>query len=109
MANEQNLIPNSKRTPKELREMTSKGGKRSGEVRRQQKTFRELFTNFLNKQVTMDKLKEQMEQFGFTDKEIINKNALVLAQFREAMNGNIKAFEMIRDTMRRETSRESRS
>ena len=34
MANEKNLIPNSKRTPKELREIAKKGGKKSVEVRR---------------------------------------------------------------------------
>lgn len=33
--NEQNLIPNSKRTREELQEMGRKGGIKSGEVRRQ--------------------------------------------------------------------------
>ena len=40
MANEQNLIPNSERTPEELREMTRKGGIKSGEVRREKATFK---------------------------------------------------------------------
>lgn len=39
--NEKNLIPNSKRTPQELREMTTKGGKKSGETRRKKKADRE--------------------------------------------------------------------
>ena len=38
MANEKNLIPNSERTPSELREITKKGGIKSREVRRQKKT-----------------------------------------------------------------------
>ena len=42
MANEKNLIPNSERTPSELREITKKGGIKSGEVRRQKKTLSEL-------------------------------------------------------------------
>ena len=37
MANDKNLIPNSERTPIEIKEMTSNGGKRSGEVRREKK------------------------------------------------------------------------
>ena len=39
--NDENLIPNSKRSPSELREMGKKGGIRSGEVRRRNKRLRE--------------------------------------------------------------------
>ena len=39
--NDDNLIPNSERSPRELREMGRKGGIRSGEVRRQNKRIRE--------------------------------------------------------------------
>ena len=39
--NEKNLIPNSERTPKELQEMTRKGGIKSGEARRRRRTLRE--------------------------------------------------------------------
>ena len=41
MANEKNLKKNSERTPSELREMTRKGGIKSGEARRNKKTMRE--------------------------------------------------------------------
>ena len=41
MANDKNLIPNSERTPIEIKEMTSNGGKRSGEVRRGKKLFQQ--------------------------------------------------------------------
>lgn len=44
MANNENLIPNSQRTPEELREMTRKGGKRSGEVRREKANFKKILT-----------------------------------------------------------------
>ena len=39
--NEDNLIPNSERSPEELREMGRKGGIRSGESRRRKKRMRE--------------------------------------------------------------------
>lgn len=45
MANEQNLIPNNKRTPSELREMTRKGGIASGKSRARMKTFKEAILN----------------------------------------------------------------
>ena len=41
MANDKNLIPNSERTPIEIKEMTSNDGKRSGEVRREKKLFQQ--------------------------------------------------------------------
>ena len=39
--NDENLIPNSERSPSELREMGKKGGIRSGESRRKNKRLRE--------------------------------------------------------------------
>lgn len=41
MANERNLIPNNKRTPKELRENARKGGIKSGQSRRAKKNLSE--------------------------------------------------------------------
>ena len=39
--NDENLIPNSERSPEELREMGRKGGIKSGESRRRNKRLRE--------------------------------------------------------------------
>ena len=99
MANEQNLIPNSQRTPSELREMTQKGGIKSGQVRAERKKFKELFDNYLDKIVTNEQIKEQMKQFGFADEECTNKNAMVFAQYKEALKGSTQAFVAVRDTM----------
>lgn len=99
MANEQNLIPNSERSPSEVRENGAKGGKKSGQVRAERKKFNELFNNYLEKKVTDKQIKEQMKQFGFKDKECTNKNALVFAQFKQALKGSTQAFVAVRDTM----------
>lgn len=40
--NSQNLIPNSERSPEELREMGRKGGIRSGESRRKNRELRKM-------------------------------------------------------------------
>lgn len=42
MANEQNLIPNSERSPSELREQTRKGGINSGKARKQKADLRKM-------------------------------------------------------------------
>ena len=84
MANEQNLIPNSERTPSELREMARNGGLASGEARRKRKTLKEELLLILS------------------DGDIQEKISLEL--INEAINGNnagsvTKAFEVIRDTI----------
>ncbi len=99
MANEQNLIPISERTPSELRKMTSNGGKKSVQVRRERKKFNELFNSYLDKKITNEQIKEQMKAFGFKDKECTNKNAIVFAQYKEALKGSTQAFIAVRDTM----------
>lgn len=83
MANENNLIPNSKRTPSELREITKKGGKKSGEVRRERKLLKELLEEALLKKTKTG------------NKYIDITNALI----KQAEEGNVKAYETIRDTL----------
>ena len=99
MANEQNLIKNEDLTPKQRRENASKAGKASAKKRQQNKTFKEIINKFLDGQVTDDRLKEQMVEFGFADNEVSNKSCAVFALWKEAIKGNTKAFELMRDTI----------
>lgn len=87
MANEQNLIPNSERSPNEVRENGKKGGIASGKARRQKKLLRECLEILLEKEMT-DKKGETMT----------GAEALSAKLFKEAMKGNVKAFEVLRDT-----------
>ena len=96
MANEQNLRPP---TAEEARERGRKGGKASAKKRQQNKTFKEIISKFLDGQVTDERLKQQMIDFGFADKEVSNKSCAVFALWREAIKGNTKAFELLRDTI----------
>lgn len=73
-----NLVKNSDLTPKERSERASKMGKKSGEVRRALKTFKEL-----DDEVTTDAERKKMLQ-------MLKKRA---------EQGNLKAFELYRDTM----------
>ncbi len=86
MANEKNLIPQAHTLTVEE---ASKGGKKSGEVRRAKRTFREM-----------------MEQYGeLPDKlnpDMTNDEAVIIAQYKIAKDhkatGSTKAAEFIRDT-----------
>lgn len=99
MANEKNLIPKTTLSKEEAKRMGQKGGKASGRKRAERKKFNELFNSYLDKKVSNDKIKQQMLQFGFKDKECTNKNAIVFAQYKEALKGSTQAFIAVRDTM----------
>lgn len=99
MANEQNLIKNEDLTPSQRRKNASKAGKASAKKRQQNKTFKEIISKFLDGQVSDERLKQQMIEFGFADKEVSNKSCAVFALWREAIQGNTKAFELLRDTI----------
>jgi len=87
MANEQNLLKGDERhkfTPEEH----SKGAKASAEARRRKRDLRNALEMLLEK--------------DFKDKEgktITGAEAITAKLFQQAMNGNVKAFETLRDTV----------
>lgn len=99
MANEQNLIKNEDLTPEQRRRNASKAGKASAKKRQQNKTFKEIISRFLDGQVSDERLKQQMIEFGFADSEVSYKSCAVFALWKEVIKGNTKAFELLRDTI----------
>lgn len=87
MANEQNLIKNEDLTPKQRRENASKAGKASGKARRNKKLLRECLEILLEKKMK-----------GKNGETITGAEALTTKLFSEALKGNVKAFEVLRDT-----------
>lgn len=55
--NDSNLIPNTERSPSELREMGRKGGIKSGETRRRKRELRKLAKILLDKREVMEQFK----------------------------------------------------
>lgn len=87
MANEQNLLKGNEKhkfTPEEH----SKGGKRSAEVRRQKRDLRKALEILLEK-----------EYVDGSGNIITGTEAITTKLFQQAMKGNIKAFETLRDTV----------
>lgn len=87
MANEQNLIKNEDLTPEQRRNNASKAGKASGEARRKKKLLRECLEELLEK--------EMKDKSGNT---VSGAEALAVKLFKKAMDGDVKAFEVLRDT-----------
>ena len=74
-----NLIPTNKRSKDEARKLGKEGGIKSGEVRRMRKTMRE-------------------ELLAMLESGDIQEN-LCVALIDRALDGDIKAFQVIRDTI----------
>lgn len=77
MANEQNLVPQNRRTKSEQREIARMGGKRSGEVRRENKLIKDRI----------------LERMGETDWDTM------IDKLIERATEDTKSFEVLRDTI----------
>lgn len=94
-----NLMQNRETTPKERRENAKKAGKASGKARRKRKQLKDLFISILSTPIPQDYLKEKIISLGL-DNEEKNYNTLIgMTTLTEALKGNMKAIELIRDTI----------
>lgn len=81
MANENNLKPI--RSKKEAREKGKKGGIKSGKVRAKKKTLKDELIALLETRIEKKTMQEKIS----------------FSLIQEALKGNVKAFETIRDTI----------
>lgn len=89
MANEQNLKPfTSNQSHEEAVKNGRKGGKKAQENRRRRKTFAEMFEVFLTEEHTDRK-----------GNKMTGMDILTMAVIQKASKGDLKAFEIIRDSV----------
>ena len=90
MANYENIKDKGfdKRTTNELREISSKGGKKSGETRRRKANFRKTLNKLLTAEIDNEEWKPVLEALGV---ECTLETAMLAAQIKAAMNGDTKA------------------
>lgn len=89
---DENLIPNSQRSPSEVRANSSKGGIRSGQVRKQKKTVAEYLRKWADGEVS-EKNKKALEALGLSE-EATNRTLLVVPLIQKASKGDTKALQM---------------
>ncbi|WP_347104274.1 stress-induced protein [Streptococcus anginosus] len=92
MANEQNLIKNSERTPSERREIAKKAGVASGKSRRKKADLKKALNTILSADVFSSKLARTLEEMGL---EQTNEAAVALMTLQKALKGNLRAIELI--------------
>ena len=80
------------RTTEELRVITSKGGKASGEARRRKANFRKTLNQLLTAKIDSPEWKPVLESLGI---ECTLESALNMAMIKEGLTGNVKAYEAI--------------
>ena len=103
MANNDNLIPFSKRSKNEAREYGKKGGKASGAARRKKADFRKTLNALLTAEIDSEEWTPFLESLGLDSTVEAAVNA---AMIREALSGNVKAYIAIHDTLGQTTKSE---
>lgn len=95
MANKKNLVPQAhKLTVDEL----SKGGKKSVKSKKEKKYIKYLFEQLLSLELKDVTLKEQIKSLGIPEDEITIQMALCVSITQRALQGNLKAFEIIQNS-----------
>lgn len=95
MANEQNLIPNSERTPEELREITRKGGIASGEARRKKKTLKEIGDMIGALDIKDEKVRGLLANAGIKDEDMVRDAGMMFTLAIKAGKGDTRSAELL--------------
>lgn len=99
MANENNLIRPEDLTPSERRENARKAGKASGQSRRRKRDLKNTLKVLLELPVSDNEVYNALAKMGIAPENIDNHTAIVVALMREALSGNVKAFQEIRSLL----------
>ena len=95
MANEQNLIPNSERTPEQLREQTRKAGIASGKARREKRDRKQRAAELFDLAMPGAGVEKIKKFFNIND-NLTAYETMVLSCFMKAMQkGDANALEKL--------------
>lgn len=98
MSKENNLIPLNERTKEEQREIAKKGGIASGKARRKKKLLRQILDEIGESRLNTDEAKDIAKALSINKRDVTYDVAVMFKAVNEALGGNIKAMEFIRDT-----------
>ena len=103
--NEKNLISNSERTPSELREITQKGGKASGEARRKKRDMKKCMELLLSLPASQVADYQLLSDMGvnfdeLSEDEVTNMLAVNAALLKQAKLGDVAAVKELRSIIR---------
>lgn len=92
-----------KRTTEELREITSRAGRASGESRRRKADFRKTLNMLLTAEIDNPEWTPILQELGL---DSTLESAVNMAMIKKALLGDVKAYVAIRDTLGQTTKSE---
>lgn len=96
MANEKNLIPNSERSPTEVRENGRKGGIASGKARRDKRTIQQIITSITDADVsTLQQFAVLARKMGLESDKSIKEVYSVLCLLNSAKTANLSDLALL--------------
>mgnify|MGYP003399281170 CR=1 FL=1 len=95
------LIPFNQRTEEEQKKIASMGGKKSGEVRREQKTYREMAKAMLSATITDENILNELQAYGLSETDV--KAYTLLGMIKASGNGSHNAFDRLMMLLGEET------
>jgi hypothetical protein len=87
------LIPFNQRTEEEQKKIASMGGKKSGEVRREQKTYRDMAKAMLSATITDKNILNELKAYGLSETDV--KAYTLLGMIKASGNGSHNAFDRL--------------
>lgn len=101
--NENNLIPNSERSPSEVRENGAKGGRKSGEARRKKRDMKTKLKMLLELPACDNDMAE-LEALGISAEDSDNEMVILKGLFLKAAEGDVQAVREIRNILGKDNS-----
>lgn len=87
------------------REIGRKGGKASVVAKRKKKFLKEQLETLMLLDLPENKLKDDMRKLGIEDADLSVQNGILVSLVKQALNGSIRAFQVIRDQLRTKPKR----
>lgn len=107
MPNEQNIIPNSERTPEERREIARAGGIASGAARRRKRSLKQAADLYLSLPVTDRRVWNKIARDGVEPEDIDNQMAMIVGLTEAAVQGDARCAKVLIDLLGDSTGEES--
>ena len=91
----ENLIDPKDRTSEQLREMTRKGGIKSGEARRRKKTMREALEMLMYHTELKEQTKQMLKAEGISEEDFNHQMVITRSLIAKAESGDVQAYNAI--------------
>ena len=91
----ENLIVPKDRTSEQLREMTRKGGIKSGEARRRKKTMREALEMLMYQTELNEATKSMLKAEGISEEDFNHQMVITRSLIAKAESGDVQAYNAI--------------